>query len=323
MADSEYSIIKYPKIKHLEFYIVSIHYRNPHIHSALEISMILKGSLRQTTSSGTYYAREGDLILSNVNEMHELASNNTSNVIMLSAQISTNFCKDYLTSLDSVIYQSPLISSVLTESEKIHFSRLFSQAALSYWNPENRSYLHCIALTCLLLEFLSRLPHREMDRQEIDSYYNKTDRLNRITSFIENHYAERNILSKLAEKENVTLTYMSHFFHNNFHISFQKYLANYRFERAMYLLNTTSRSILDICTETGFSDCKHFNKLCFQTFGLSAKECRKRNLKVSQNIYTLNPATVQYMFTNKESMDYLQKYADNHWSNLSFPSALL
>lgn len=305
MQQNEYSIIKYPKMKHLKFYIVSIHYRYPHIHSAIEVSLILCGKLHQKTSQGIVTAEEGDLIITNSNEMHELSSD-TSNVVMLSMQVSPSFCQDYCPSWGSTIYSDPLIHPYFT---KIHcgcLRYLLCQAALSYWTRKNDSYFHCVALTCLLLEQLrSTLPQHEMNDVEAVAHNNKSARLNRMVSFIENHYTERNILSSLAAEEGVTLTYMSHFFHDNFHISFQKYLSNYRFERAMHLLTTTKRSILDICMETGFSDSRSLNALCQKTFGCSASECRRQNLKLLQSNHFINALTVQYMFSDQESVDFL------------------
>lgn len=307
MGENEHSIIQYPKINHVKFYIVSIRYRYPHLHNAFELSLILQGTLRMKISEEVIVAHEGDMILVNANEIHELTAEND-NAVLLSMQIASHFCRGYFPTWRHTVFAHHCLSPDLDKAQQGHLKALLCHAARAYWNAENGGNYRCVALSCLILEqLLTCLPWREMSDTESVSNKKNTARLNRILSFIEQHYAERNILSKLAEQENVTMTYMSHFFHDNFHVSFREYLNTYRFEKAKYLLLTTGRSILDICVEVGFSDNKTFNQLCKKTHGCSAKECRKKTLQFSGNPAKTNAMTVQYMFSDEESMAYLAK----------------
>lgn len=320
MAENEHSIIQYPKINHIKFYIVSIHYRYPHLHNAFELNLILQGSLKMKISEEVFVAHVGDLILVNANEVHELTAENA-NAVLLSMQISVNFCKEYFPTWSHTVFHHHFIRPDLNEVQEKRLKSLFCHAAVVYWSSESNQNYRCLALSCLVLEQLKLcLPQREMNYTESVSRQKNTMRLNRILSFIEQHYAERNILSKLAAQENVTLTYMSHFFHDNFHISFRDYLNIYRFEKAIYLLTTTNRSILDICIEVGFNDYKTFNQLCRKKYNCSTKECRKMTLQFSNSRIISDALTIQYMFSDKESIDYLaNQYSsdDDSWKIVS------
>ncbi len=307
MSENEHSIIQYPKINHVKFYIVSIRYRYPHLHNAFELNLILRGSLRMKISEEAFVARAGDMVLVNANEVHELTAEND-NAVLLSMQISAHFCREYFPTWSHTVFYHHCIGPDLNEVQESRLKELFCHAARSYWCSGISGNYRCVAFSCLILEQLKLcLAWREMSDTESTSSKKNTMRLNRILSFIEQHYAERNILSKMAGRENVTLTYMSHFFHDNFHISFREYLNTYRFEKAMYLLTTTNRSILDICIEVGFNDYKTFNRLCKKAYGCSAKECRKMTLQFSKNPAVTSALTIQYMFSDEESMDYFEE----------------
>lgn len=68
----------------------------------------------------------------------------------------------------------------------------------------------------------------------------------------------------------------------HFHRAFQSafgltphhYALQHRLQRARHLLRTTSRSITEICLETGFESLGSFSSLFRRTFGLSPSECR-------------------------------------------------
>lgn len=308
MSESEHSIIKYSKINHLKFYIISIRYRYPHLHNAFELSIILDGTLQLKLNNRILTAHPGDIILLNPNEVHELSCLN-GYVTMLSAQISVNFCQEYFPSWKHTVFLTSSVKKALNHTQKKELLDLLFQSALSYWDSFPTSIYHCIGLSCFLIELFFRfIPHRELSDSEIAAEQKNIKRLSRILSFIEQHYAEKNILSRLAEQENVTITYMSHFFHDNFHLSFRNYLNNYRFEKAMQLLTTTNLSILDICISVGFNDYKIFNQLCQQTYHCSAKECRKITLQSGQQQTEQHPLTTQYMFSSEESLNYMSQF---------------
>lgn len=67
-------------------------------------------------------------------------------------------------------------------------------------------------------------------------------------------------------------------FHRAFQSAFgmtpHRYALQHRLERARHLLRTTSRSITDVCLETGFESLGSFSSLFRRTFGIAPSECR-------------------------------------------------
>lgn len=59
-------------------------------------------------------------------------------------------------------------------------------------------------------------------------------------------------------------------------MTFQEYLNNIRFEKALVLMESTKMTLMDISLSSGFSDLKYMTKICLQRFGCPPKEYRKR-----------------------------------------------
>ena len=70
------------------------------------------------------------------------------------------------------------------------------------------------------------------------------------------------------------MSYLSHFFKDTLHITFQEYLNKQRFEYACGLLRTTDKSLTEISNLSGFSDVRYFIRLCEHTYGCSPQEYR-------------------------------------------------
>ena len=80
---------------------------------------------------------------------------------------------------------------------------------------------------------------------------------------------------KIARLENITVCHASHFIRKMLGISFQEYLNNIRFDRALGYVRDSDLSILDICMETGFSSSRYLNRMFMEKFGMTVKEYRK------------------------------------------------
>ena len=106
-------------------------------------------------------------------------------------------------------------------------------------------------------------------------YEKKVQRMSRMLSFLEENHQMQVRLQDLARQEGLTPTYVSHFFSESFGITFQDYLNNIRFERAMGLLRGTAMSVRDIALSSGFSDPKYLNKIFLQKMGCTLMAYRR------------------------------------------------
>ena len=249
---NENSIIPYPKVAHIRYYIANLHYRNPHLHNAFEIPIILDGFLCIRIDKKKYTFRKNDIVILNPNDVHEFSCESGS-VVFLCLHVSPAFCREYLPGFGHTEFLDCYANTHLPDKTIRQILDLFNAAACSYWRSSTTDTYKSVAFTCLALSLLAEyVPNREIDPGEYVSRSRIVARMNRIIQFVDEHHAESNVLSKLAEHEGLSPTYMSHFFSDHFHVPFQKYLLHFRLEKAMHLLCTTNYPILDLCYECGF-----------------------------------------------------------------------
>ncbi len=275
MGKSEYELIHYETMRHLQCFIICISFRNAHIHRAWELGLMLEGSARIRMRDESFQVGPGDLLLFNPNQSHEIASLTSQPVKILIVQAAVHFCGDYMPTLRRVEFEQVRVSEAVSAPVLAVLARRMTDTARSFWSGEPYSPLYCVAQVCLLFrDLLLRVPYRTISDSEYSSRKKKADRIDRITGYIEEHYYEPLRLSDLAQSEGVTTAYLSHFFRDNLNITFQDYLNITRFEKALQLIGDPGLSLLDICMECGFSDSRYLNKLFVQRFGCTAREYR-------------------------------------------------
>ena len=135
----------------------------------------------------------------------------------------------------------------------------------------------------LFAGLLEALPNRLLSDKEKSASQSKASRMRKITHYIDEHYSEKRLLSDLALKEDLSLTYLSHVFKDYLGIPFHEYLAKIRCEKARQLLLLTDFPLLDICMSCGFSDSKYFNRDVYKRQVLSSSLVVKGILLVSSS----------------------------------------
>lgn len=276
---SEFEVVRYEKLRHLHIFLVNVLFRNMHEHSDFELDMILKGSGKIRCRAGEVDVRPGMILLLNSYEPHEIASDTTNPMQILSVQISNHFCKEYFPRLHNVEFGPVDLAGAMPQDVLGEVRDLLFSTTVFFFQESPAFQFECVGRISLLLSKLMRnLPHVIIEDQEYAVRKRKTARIRRITAYIDQHYKEKIMLPDLAEMEGITTTYLSHFFHDTFHMTFQEYLNRLRLEKALILMKDPSLYLVDICMECGFSDNKYLNRMFVKKFGCSASEYRKKRI---------------------------------------------
>lgn len=139
--------------------------------------------------------------------------------------------------------------------------------------PGYQSYTMGILQTlcgCLLRYFADGTnPAAEEGGREYDY-----KRLNRVLTYVDQHYNEKITLQTMAELEHLSLHYFSHFFTDKIGIPFQKYLTLVRLEKAQAELAGSEKSITEIALDCGFANVKLFNKYFKEKYGCTPSSYR-------------------------------------------------
>lgn len=100
--------------------------------------------------------------------------------------------------------------------------------------------------------------------------------MNRIISYIEEHYAEEITLKGLAELIRMDASYVSDLFKKKTGSTLTSYIQNRRIQAAKMLLTETGRTVSDIGRQVGFENDNYFIKIFKRWCEITPSEYRKR-----------------------------------------------
>lgn len=276
-----YEMIPYEDTNFL-FSLGRLSYVVPHIHRELEVALVLEGNILLACGGERRMIHPGELWLMNAYQCHELyAAPEGGSSVFLELQVSASFFKQYYREIENVHLEriclnkgnlSPATLRDLTE-------RLVS-AAMDYFAGGPYYELKCAGdIDHLFAALLEAVPHAHLSEEELRQSDLRANRMRRIADYIEAHAGEKLLLTELAEREGLTLNYLSHFFAANFGIPFQTYLQHIRCRMAAALLLETEASASDVSLQCGFSALKYMNRAFTQMFGCKPSEYRARERK--------------------------------------------
>ena len=99
--------------------------------------------------------------------------------------------------------------------------------------------------------------------------------LNKILNYIDSHYTDNDLsLDLLAEKVNISVSYISAILKNERNTTFVKYLTTLRMEKAKEYLKNPNMKIVEIAEKVGFSEAYYFSHSFKKYQGISPKEYR-------------------------------------------------
>lgn len=273
----EYELVPHPQMASLHVFLVRIDYRAPHAHMEIEVGVVLEGELTLTTNRGSATFRAGDMYYLNSMDFHELQAQGGT-VLILAIQIGEGMIAPYYPVIRNLFVQDAAVHPYFCGAEDRYQAclALSAQLTLDYLKCAPHYEFLCTAqLNQLLFELYARLPHATLSEPEIAVLTSRNSRINRLLDFIDQNFQRKLLLSELAEQEELTLTYLSHFFKETLNMTFQNYLAERRFSNAVLLLETTDLSMLDISLASGFSDVRYLSQLCQKHYGCTPMAYRK------------------------------------------------
>ena len=298
---SEFEVIKHPVMRHINIFLVSMEFRTSHMHREFEVDFLLEGGLEVVQNNRKYTADSGEIILFNSNQPHELKSTGK-NTLILCLQVSPKAWSEIFPTITNLVFDDNRVTEHLSDFEFTMLKELFTELAHDYYNSNSDSMFRCLGLLNSLFAIISRLPHHYLSSDEKAREKQKVERLNRILSYADENYMYNIRLGDLAEREGLTLSYLSHFFKENLNQSFQQHITSLRLNRAKQLVMAGNNKLLDICLECGFSDYRYLLKAFQQAYGCAPNEFRTLHLD------TVEPTpdgkkTLEYIFSDFRSRD--------------------
>ena len=306
---NEYERIPHTQVSNVNFFLINLTYRPPHMHHDFEIVQVIEGGLHVKTLTEEFDLGPGEIALFNPDVFHTLHSRQ-SDCILLTIQADPSFCAAHYPAIQNIRFNTSNVTSITPFAEALDIIHTCFNLGYNYCFRAPGFELRCVSdLYRLFSYFTAFVPYHMLKDTEIVNARNKDRRLTRIITYIHQHYRGKITLSELAEKEGLSITYLSHFFKDAMKMSFQEYVNSLRFEHAVLLLKKTDMNITDICLESGFSDSKYLNKRFQQAYHMTLKEFRKKTaLMMPIEEYSQDEEMEQYIYTPQQGLQIMRKH---------------
>ena len=251
-----------------------------HFHDDIEVVYVLDGSIIMRNGYYTYSLRQGDIFILNDREMHSFESTGEDNMVMM-MQMNLAYFSRYYDNLKNSFFVTDTDND---SDESLDVLKNILARIMMEILQKGYGYEHKVIESThnLIASLMSDFQYFVMDdgrfRNETKNKGNKVlaGRLNRITDYMYDNYNRKLTLSEIAEREHLSIYYLSHIIKEATGLSFQDLLSYIRVEESEKLLLGTNKKIGAIAEETGFSAVRYYIKHFENWFGMHPLEYRKK-----------------------------------------------
>ncbi|MGX7420031.1 AraC family transcriptional regulator [Carnobacterium gallinarum] len=256
----------------------------PHWHKEIEIIYVREGDVNIGVNDVPLQLKRNDIYMINGGDVHYFLASPESERIVI--QFDLSFFQDISTLEQTTKKLRNLFSSIVQESsgwpEDVAQRVRELLVTVHEENLERRvGYRYVIKAKMFeLLALLYReIPQNEntQTRQEISStkQMENLERLDKIFTYIENHYHETITLNEIASYMGFSSFYFTKFFKKNTGTTFIQFLTDYRLNKAKWILLNEDASVTEVAEQTGFSSVKTFHHQFKDLVGSSPLKYKK------------------------------------------------
>lgn len=259
----------------VRIFLQKINHYKLHWHNHIEIIYALNGSIQMTTNGVNFKLDKGHICFINSGVIHSTSRGDEDNLILTihitdsKKSVFYNFKNmkfNAETYLDN--FQRNLVPLTELQHLLIEIYREYKNKLPGY---ENMILSHINACFAIMIRRSYLVPKEKDDFIGEDNL----KRFNLILDYINEHYAEKLSLQKLADTMHMNYYYLSHFFKDIAGISFQEYINGQRLNQSEILLSATDKTITQIALESGYPNIKAFTAAFKANFGMIPTQYRK------------------------------------------------
>ena len=250
-----------------------------HFHDDMEVVYVLDGNIKLRNGYYTYNMKQGDIFILNDREMHSFERTGEDNMVMM-LQMDLTYFSRYYDNLKNNFFVTDMEddSDESLEVLKGILARIMMEVLQKGYGYEHKviESTHNL-ITCLMSDFQYFVMEDGKFKNESKNKGNKilAGRLSRITDYMYDNYNRKLTLNEIAEREHLSIYYLSHIIKEATGLSFQDLLSYIRVEESEKLLLGTNKKIGAIAEETGFSAVRYYIKHFENWFGMHPLEYRR------------------------------------------------
>lgn len=249
--------------------------KDAHIHPYHEIFYLLSGECTSFIDHQIYKFGKGDLVIVPKGCLHRTTYTGKG----MHERIVISFRPDVVEWIEAQIggelVADCMVPGVINipEKRRDYVVNLLDKLAFERGTPDDLSpgFIK-VGLVELILFIIRCKNYEENVIKEID-VDNRI--IQEIANYIYENYSENLTLDNVADKFNLSRSYLSKKFKSATGFGFKEYIINVRIQNACDLLLNTNKSITDIAFECGFNDSNYFGDAFRKAKGISPHKYRK------------------------------------------------
>lgn len=252
-----------------------------HWHEDLEIIQIISGSARVSIDTEEYVVDENEGIFINAYILHAVHANSDSKCILKSIV----FHPRLIGSIDSIYWQNYIEPIIRNKCLQYIFLKHINSwqdeilnKSISVWNRlcngDNGFEIYVRnELSEIILTILSN--HSICESRPNVRCLRNVERIKTMLQYIQIHFSEEITIATLSREALISESEVLRCFHNTIHTTPNRYLKQYRIQKACRMLADTDYSSVEIALECGFQSSSYFTKTFKEQMGCTPLEYRK------------------------------------------------
>lgn len=247
----------------------------PHVHPFHEIFCLSSGECTSFIDHNIYKFGKGDLVIVPGGCLHKTVYTGKGiheRIVISFRQEITDWIKEQI---GAEYLKNCMVPGVINipEKRRNYVDSLLDKLMFENDTPDILSTAFIKAGLVELLLFIIRCKEYEDNViKEIDVDNRK---IQEVATYIFEHYTENILLEDVADKFDMSKSFLSKRFKTATGFGFKEYIINLRIQNACRLLLETDKSITDIAFECGFNDSNYFGDSFRKIKGISPRKYRK------------------------------------------------
>lgn len=291
---------------------VSLHQVNyvpSHWHNSVEIIFVLNGKLEVRVGTETQTITEGDICLINQSHVHEVVGL-TSNIIA-TFLVPVPYLKVHVQGIDQMYFDALAGKPDMEDNESYRRIRhLLAELVLLKYKRGKVYELDMQTRMLSVFAILIKQFRNDPVQGAVNEKYK--ERMLSIINYIDDHYKEPISLQALAEREYLSVPYLSKFFSENIGLNFQSYLTSIRLKYAVEeLLRNEGTSVADIGSNHGFPNMKSFYTAFKNKYHKTPNEYRQQyERSISTPSHAPDFSTSYAEFSQTRALDIIEQFLE-------------
>ena len=232
-------------------------------HEAL-FGHIKNGSVTFEGTDGGFHLHEGDIYFVSPNTRYRLTNSNSANIDVITINFTNPAAvtQDYLPQsiIKALINGNCTNYARISPSEGAHPKLLDCIQTATRAETEKSEFFQLLVYGKMYEAFYELFANRFVKIVDSESKSKKYRALQRVTTFIDEHYIDGLSLDDVANATGISRYYVSHLFKELMNTTFVGYVNDLRLNRAAMLLLTTDSPIIEIAALSGFNNLSNFNR---------------------------------------------------------------